>query len=46
MQAAVYAGEDFLAVTVYRKGAETVTTRLKAQEHTIAAVQRQLAAVP
>jgi hypothetical protein len=31
---------------MYRKGAEAVTARLEVQERTIAALQRQLAAVP
>jgi hypothetical protein len=38
------AGKDLLAVTVYRK-APRLTTRLGVQEHTIAAVQHQLALI-
>jgi hypothetical protein len=40
----VYDGIDLVAVTVYRKGAQEVAARLEAQEHTIAALRRQLAA--
>lgn len=41
---AVYAGEELVAVTVYRKGAQAITDRLEAQERTIAALRQQLAA--
>lgn len=43
---AVYEGNDLVAVTVYRKGAQEVTARLDAQERLIAALQRQRVSAP
>jgi hypothetical protein len=43
---AVYDGEDLVAVTVYRKGAEAITARLEEKDRSIAALERQLAARP
>ena len=40
---AVYEGADLVAVTVYRKGAKTITARLEEKDRRIAALERQLA---
>ncbi len=42
---ALYDGQDLLAVTVYRKGAEAIKTRLEADAQTIADQQRQIDAL-
>jgi hypothetical protein len=41
---ALYDGEDFVAMTVYRKGAEAIRERLEADAQVIANLQRQIAA--
>jgi len=43
---ALYDGEDLVAVTVYRKGAEAIRERLEADARTIEDLQRQIAELP
>jgi hypothetical protein len=43
---ALYDGEDLVAVTVYRKGAEAVRERLEAYARTIEDLQRRIAERP
>ena len=40
---AAYEGQTIIAVTLYRKGAAEITARLAEKDHTIAALERQLA---
>jgi hypothetical protein len=42
---AAYEGHSLIAVTVYRKGAAEITTRLEEKDRTIAALTSQLAAL-
>src|SRR5712692_10139503 len=42
---AAYAGQTLIAVTLYRKGAAEITTRLEAKDRRIAALESHLAAV-
>src|SRR5215471_15403765 len=42
---AAYEGQTIIAVTLYRKGAAEITTRLEEKDRRIAALESQLAAV-